>query len=648
MRGCSTARPVGHLAASAGTSSSTQYYVSATVKAAEDKTFPGAVAAALASPWGQAISAGDPANTYFGSYREVFARDLYEAWTAVFLAGDRETATNMTRFLFERQQLADGSMPRNSLTNGKTAPDSFNTQLDECAYPLVMALAVGLTGKSYYEAHIKPAANFVASHGPSFGPERWEEQGGFSPSTISAEIAGLVAAAIIADRNGDHASADIWRGVADEFQRNLKAWTLTTNGPLARAYFIRLSKNGDPNEDVDYNVGNGGPTLDQREVIDAGFLEYARLGVMSEHDADLVARSRCRPGDPPLTVKRRRVPPLQRRRLRRRRDRRPAVGAERPGQRPPVARARRRARPVRARHRQTRRRARAPRGDERDGLGRRADPRAGLGAPRPRPLAVRHRPTIASIGFFNGKPAGSAAPLTWSAGAVRAADARHRPPAGVLDRPLHTRERYVRHTQGETALTVTAPGDNTSVGGSGDGHGHVGARQPDRRRGDEHRRQHGHHDGHDHGGGRRHVQRRRRAHRRRARCSTSSPQAADRRDRAARSARSCSTSCRARCVLRGRRPGQRRQRARQLRLPDRRATSTPARTTCSSSRCSTTGDRVIFRVRNARPVADLRQPARRAAGRRLRARPGRRRRRRRRRRSRSATTRSRRRRRGAG
>ena len=51
------------------------------MKAAEDKTFPGAVAAALASPWGQAVSAGDPANTYFGSYREVFARDLYEAWT---------------------------------------------------------------------------------------------------------------------------------------------------------------------------------------------------------------------------------------------------------------------------------------------------------------------------------------------------------------------------------------------------------------------------------------------------------------------------------------------------------------------------------------------------------------------------------------
>jgi GH15 family glucan-1,4-alpha-glucosidase len=87
-------------------------------------------------PWGQAVSAGDPANTYFGSYREVFARDLYEAWTGLVADGDLSTARAATLFLFERQQLPDGSMPRNSLVNGKVAPDSFNTQLDECSYPI--------------------------------------------------------------------------------------------------------------------------------------------------------------------------------------------------------------------------------------------------------------------------------------------------------------------------------------------------------------------------------------------------------------------------------------------------------------------------------------------------------------------------------
>ena len=85
-------------------------------------------------------------------------------------------------------------MPRNSLVNGKTAPDSFGTQLDEAAYPILMAQQLGLTDASLYANHIKPAANFLAAHGPAFGVERWEEQSGYSPSTIAAEIAGLVAA----------------------------------------------------------------------------------------------------------------------------------------------------------------------------------------------------------------------------------------------------------------------------------------------------------------------------------------------------------------------------------------------------------------------------------------------------------------------
>ena len=156
-----------------------EYYTSANViKASEDKTFPGAIVASLASPWGQAVSAGDPANTYFGSYREVFARDLYEAWTGLLVDGDLQTARDAVNFLFLRQQQPDGSMPRNSLVNGKAAPDSFGTQLDETAYPIVMADQLGMTDSSLYLNHIKPAADFLIAHGPSFGVERWEEQAG--------------------------------------------------------------------------------------------------------------------------------------------------------------------------------------------------------------------------------------------------------------------------------------------------------------------------------------------------------------------------------------------------------------------------------------------------------------------------------------
>jgi glucoamylase len=35
---------------------------------------------------------------------------------------------------------------------------------------------------------------------------------------------------------------------------------------------------GDPNAAISYGRGNGGPTLDQRAVVDGGFAEMVRLG----------------------------------------------------------------------------------------------------------------------------------------------------------------------------------------------------------------------------------------------------------------------------------------------------------------------------------------------------------------------------------
>ena len=445
-----------------------EYYLSANiVKASEDKTFPGAIVAGLASPWGQAVSAGDPNNTYFGSYREVFARDLYEAWTGLMAAGDRATARDAVLFLFERQQLADGSMPRNSLVNGQTAPDSFGTQLDETSYPILMADQLGLSDASLYTNHIKPAANFVAAHAPAFGVERWEEQSGYSPSTIAAEIAGLIAGAHLADVNHDAVSARVWRGVADDLQRSVKSWTVTTNGPAANhPYFIRLSKTGDPNAAISYNVGNGGPTLDQRAVIDAGFLELTRLGELPAQDPDVLQSL------PVVDTTIEATTPSGPGWHRYNGD---GYGDGSADGHPwaPSGRGNGHLWPVLS----------AERGEQSIQTGGLPDAAAlldgmarfssGVGIVPEQDwesadLAASPYgtdPTVASIGFVNGQPAGSASPLTWSAGAfVRLlADVAA---SKLLDQPQATVERYVTHTQGQTTLTVTAPADNSAVSGS--------------------------------------------------------------------------------------------------------------------------------------------------------------------------------------
>jgi glucan 1,4-alpha-glucosidase len=270
------------------------YYLSANVlKASEDKTFPGAIVASLASPWGQAVSAattpgGQP--VYFGSYREVFSRDLYEVFTGLLTDGDLATARAAARFLLERQQLPTGEIPRNSLLNGKAAPDTGGDQLDETSYPILMAYQAGLGGDAtLWRQHIVPAADFLVAHGPSYGVERWEEQSGYSPSTIAAEIAGLTAAAAIAAEQGDSARAQVYQATADDFQREVKSWTVTTTGTDAPSYFIRVSKNGDPNAATTYGLGNGGPTLDQRQVLDGGFQELVRLGELPITDSDVQA-----------------------------------------------------------------------------------------------------------------------------------------------------------------------------------------------------------------------------------------------------------------------------------------------------------------------------------------------------------------------
>src|SRR5579875_298335 len=149
-----------------GAAATHEYYESVNVvRASVDKTFPGAIAAGLASPWGQSVPAGNLTNgepTYFGSYREVFARDLYEAFTTLLVAGDTTSAQAADRFLFERQQLPDGSMPRNSLENGKAAPDTGGTQLDETSYPILMDWQSGLArDHSLYVQHVIPAADFL-------------------------------------------------------------------------------------------------------------------------------------------------------------------------------------------------------------------------------------------------------------------------------------------------------------------------------------------------------------------------------------------------------------------------------------------------------------------------------------------------------
>ena len=226
-----------------------------------------------------------------GAYHLVWARDAYQFGTALWAMGDRRAARRIVHWLFTVQQKPDGSFPQNSDVSG--TPVWTGLQLDEVALPIVLAHLVGRDGPGAYR-HVKKAANFLAGyvdpetgrHAPFTSQERWENQSGYSPNSIAAEIAGLVCAADMARRNGDRASARKWLALADSWKAKVKKWTVTRNGPLSDTpYFLRLTKNGKPNTGKKYAIGDGGPkAVDQRRVVDPSFLDLVRYGILRPHD----------------------------------------------------------------------------------------------------------------------------------------------------------------------------------------------------------------------------------------------------------------------------------------------------------------------------------------------------------------------------
>ncbi|MEA2441635.1 MAG: glucoamylase [Thermoleophilaceae bacterium] len=253
-----------------------------TLAAHEDKTFRGGYIASPTMPWAWGL--GTIEKPVSGAYHLVWARDLYQIATALLAAGDRAGAERALTYLFVRQQKPDGSFPQNSTVDGST--HWTNLQLDEVAFPIVLAWQLGRTDAATYANHVKKAADFIVANGPPTPQERWENQSGWSPATIASEIAGLVCAADIARRNGDAAAAQLYLATADQWQQKVEQWTATTNGPYApRPYYLRLTKDASPNSATTYSIGDGGPSAaDQRAVVDPSFLELVRLGVKRPRD----------------------------------------------------------------------------------------------------------------------------------------------------------------------------------------------------------------------------------------------------------------------------------------------------------------------------------------------------------------------------
>jgi glucoamylase len=255
----------------------------------EDKVFQGAMVASMSIPWGETKGDQD-----LGGYHLVWTRDLVHSATALLATGQMGTPLRALIWLAAIQR-PDGSFPQNSWIDGTAYWSGL--QLDQVAMPILLAWrlhkrnALGLFSP---RPMIARAAARLIWHGPVTAQDRWEENAGYSPSTLAVAIAALACAADWAKEIGKPDAADFIFAYADWLVAHVEDWTVTTQGELVEGlprHYIRINPTDpnapDPHPDPNttmIQIANGGGLHPARNVVGGDFLHLVRYGIREPND----------------------------------------------------------------------------------------------------------------------------------------------------------------------------------------------------------------------------------------------------------------------------------------------------------------------------------------------------------------------------
>ncbi|MGO0123201.1 glycoside hydrolase family 15 protein [Desulfothermobacter acidiphilus] len=270
----------------------------AVIRCHMDKSFPGGIVASLSIPWGESAFGSN-----IGGYHLVWPRDLCKAALGLLAVGDREGAEQTLNYLSTIQK-EDGGWPQNCWLDGR--PYWGGVQLDETAYPILLAYHLvrpeSGEGEELYGRMIRKAALYLTRNGPVTPQDRWEEDGGYSPSTLAICIAALTVASLFAKGARDWRGARYFQEVADYWWSQVDAWTYTTTGKLLPGkpeYYERINAvypgdeqtEGDPNKGF-VPIKNLPPDFQslypKYNIIDGGFLDLVRLGLKRPDDPHIL------------------------------------------------------------------------------------------------------------------------------------------------------------------------------------------------------------------------------------------------------------------------------------------------------------------------------------------------------------------------
>lgn len=255
----------------------------AVIKTHEGRNFPGALVASLSTPWGDTHK--DP-----GGYHLVWPRDSVEVGFAMLACGLIAEVRALMAYLIAIQQ-PDGHWMQNNFTDGQ--PYWQGIQLDEVALPVLFAAKLheqGLLGEMQGAAikMTRKALSFIAQYGPASPQDRWEENSGINPFTLSVSIAALVAGAQAGFlEEGDKQYA---LDLADDWNERLESWVYVANTQLDRelaisGHYIRLNPNCHSARFGEVMLRNrNNETINTRALIGMEYLYLVRLGLRKASD----------------------------------------------------------------------------------------------------------------------------------------------------------------------------------------------------------------------------------------------------------------------------------------------------------------------------------------------------------------------------
>ena len=266
------------------------------IKTHESKLIPGALLASLAVPWGFSKGDGD-----LGGYHLVWPRDMVQSAGGLLAAGARAEARAALVYLASTQH-ADGHWPQNMWVDGSAYWQGL--QMDETALPILLfdlavregaLLPEDLTAQRFWPM-VRAAAAYLVCNGPVTPQDRWEEDGGYTPYTLAAEIAALLVAAEWAEAAGEPELAPYLRDTADSWNAQIERWLYVSDTPLARkcgveGYYVRIAEGDSDGADELIDIRNRPDGETQRradEIVATDALALVRFGLRAADDPRIV------------------------------------------------------------------------------------------------------------------------------------------------------------------------------------------------------------------------------------------------------------------------------------------------------------------------------------------------------------------------